>query len=169
VTILATRVHARQPRPAFKCRTCERQFNRLTGTPLARLRHEAKLPFFVRLLSQQLSYAQAAERLGVDYTAVANWCAKFRLWLRQIDPTGQWESRARLGVKSKPGVPCPRCGALAVRFHGFDSDSGERRLSCSACRAVFLLREVGDSLQLVAGYDPAIASGRLDESDAFTD
>lgn len=163
-TLLAVRVHARLPRPTFLCRQCRRRYNRLTGTPLARLRHEQKLMEFARLLSQQISYAQAAERLEVDYSAIANWTARFRQWLLQLDPTGAWESRVRIGVKPKPDVPCPRCGVREVRFHGFDSQSGERRLSCSICNAVFQLRVVADALELVEAYDPAIASGRLQPS-----
>jgi transposase-like protein len=160
-TILASRPHARMPRPTFRCRDCGRCYNRLTGTPLARLRHEDKLLAFARLLSQQISYAQAAARLDVDYTAIANWVAKFRLWLLQIDPSGEWESRVRIGVKPRPDAPCPRCGVRAVRFHGFDSQTGERRMCCASCRAVFPLIAIGEALELVEAYDPAIASGRL--------
>ena len=160
-TILAARPHARMPRPTFLCYDCGRRYNRLTGTPLARLRHETKLLAFARLLSQQISYAQAAKRLEVDYTAIANWTAKFRLWLLLIDPSGEWESRVRIGLKPRPDVSCPRCEAREVRFHGFDSQTGDRRLSCKSCHAVFPLLEVGKALKVVEAYDPAISSGRL--------
>ncbi len=161
-TLLASRVHARLPRPAFLCRTCNRRYNRLTGTPLARLRHENKLIEFARLLSQQISYAQAADRLEVDYSAIANWSARFREWLWQLDPTGAWESRVKIGLKPKPDVMCPRCSVRSVRLYGFDSQSGERRLSCTSCHSVFPFRDVGE-ITMVEAYDPAIASGRLVE------
>jgi transposase-like protein len=80
LTILAGRPHARMPLPAFQCNSCSRRFNRLTGTPLARLRHADKLFEFVRLLSSQMSYKEAAEILKVDYSAIANWGEKFRTW-----------------------------------------------------------------------------------------
>lgn len=160
-TMLAGRPHARLPRPTFLCRSCKRRFNRLTGTPLARLRHGSKLLAFVRLLSQQLSYAQAAERLEIDYTAVANWSAKLRLWLLQLDPSGEWESRVRLGLKPRPIAKCPRCGGTSIRFFGFNAESGERQLNCDSCKAVFRLTDVEGNIEFDVEYDPAIASGRL--------
>ncbi|MHC6083262.1 hypothetical protein ACYT85_08490 [Ralstonia solanacearum] len=39
--------------PKFACHGCGRHFNRLVGTPLARLTHKDALPGFIRLLSQQ--------------------------------------------------------------------------------------------------------------------
>src|ERR1700674_3292515 len=62
---------ARMPMPTFQCNSCRRRFNRLTGTPVARLRHPDKLYKFVPLLSRQMSYKEAAEILQVDYSAVA--------------------------------------------------------------------------------------------------
>jgi transposase-like protein len=88
LTTLISRPHARMPMPTFRCTACLRQFNRLTGTPLARLRHADKLFKFVRLLSCQISYKEAAEILQVDYSAIANWAEKFRTWLLQLDPSG---------------------------------------------------------------------------------
>ncbi len=161
-TALAGRAHARMPRPSFLCQRCGKKFNRLTGTALARLRHERKAREFVRLLSQQLSYAQAAERLGVDYSAIANRCAKFRLWLLQLDPDGHWENRVRLGLKPRLVGNCPRCGSPTMRFHGFASSSGERRVRCTSCKSVSALRTMSDAgMQLVTACDPAIESGRL--------
>ena len=162
-TFLVGQAHARMPRPSFMCRLCQKRFNRLTGTPLARLRHEDKLPAFVRLLSQQLSYAQAARRLSVDYSAIANWVAKFRLWLFQLDPSGKWESRVRLGIKPRPVTPCLRCASTTVRFSGFDSQAGHRRLSCDTCGAIFPLNKVADNqVDIVVTYDPAMATGGLE-------
>ena len=42
------------------------------GTPLARLRQADQLYEFVRLLSCQMSYKEAAEILQVDYSVIAN-------------------------------------------------------------------------------------------------
>ncbi len=161
-TALAGRAHARMPRPSFLYQSCGKKFNRLTSTPLARLRHERKALEFVRLLSQQLSYAQAAERLDVDYTAIVNWCAKFRLWLLELDPGGHWESRVRRGLKPKLVGNCPRCCFPTMRLHGFDSSSGERRVRCASCKSVSALRTMPNAgIQLVTAYDPAIEFGRL--------
>lgn len=160
-TLLATRAHTRCPRPSFKCRRCKRRFNRLTGTPLARLRHEDKLYAFVPFLSQQVSYAEVAEILEVDYSAIANWAARFREWLLVLDATGTWEKRVRIGIKPRPAGTCPRCSGTKIRLHGFETDSGGRRLRCESCSVTFQLKEVADSVTLVVAYDPALASGRL--------
>jgi transposase-like protein len=51
--------------PAFLCLACKRQFNRLTGTPLANMKKRepaSTLMAFAAMLSQQMPYAAAAER-----------------------------------------------------------------------------------------------------------
>jgi transposase-like protein len=101
-TILSTRPHARLPMPAFRCNSCGKGFNRLTGTPLARLRHADKLPQFIRLLSCQMSYKQATELLEVDYSAVANWAEKFRNWLFAY--SAESDRRFRLKVTGESGA-----------------------------------------------------------------
>jgi transposase-like protein len=161
LTILAGRPHARMPMPAFQCNSCSRRFNRLTGTPLARLRHADKLFEFVRLLSSQMSYKEAAEILKVDYSAIANWAEKFRTWLLELDPSGAWEARARLGIKPRPLVPCPICG----------KDTHVRSVVltrvvaladwCVACLVTWALSttqgEEGLPLQTAVAYDPRVS------------
>ena len=137
-TCLLSRPHPRMPMPSFRCGSCSRIFNRLTGTPLARLRHADRLYDFVRLLSAQMSYKEAGEILEVDYSAIANWAEKFRTWLLQLDPTGAWESRVRLGIKPRPVMACPKCGRdSASRFFGFADDNHTRRLICQSCGVTF--------------------------------
>ena len=152
------------PMPAFRCNACRHRYNRLTGTPLARLRHADKLPEFVRLLSCQMSYKEAAEILEVDYTAVANWAEKFRTWLLALDPSGRWEARVRLGLKPRPLIACPKCGQEDdVRLAGFHDD-GTRRLACRACDITFALptEERGsDPLPMAVAYDPLVTRERL--------
>jgi hypothetical protein len=135
--------------PAFRCASCSRTFNRLTGTPLARLRHADTLYAFVKLLSFQMSYMEAGEILQVDYSAIANWAEKLRAWLLQLDPTGAWESRVL--AESKDGVtiqagnqtaPGRRLFPMRQRrrhpgFFGFADDGRTRRLTCLACRITF--------------------------------
>jgi transposase-like protein len=169
LTILAGRPHARMPMPAFQCNSCSRRFNRLTGTPLARLRHADKLFEFVRLLSSQMSYKEAAEILKVDYSAIANWAEKFRTWLLELDPSGGWEARARLGIKPRPLVPCPICGKdTRVRFFGFHQDSRTRRLMCRACLVTWALSttqgEEGLPLPTTVAYDPRVSRLRRDRT-----
>jgi transposase-like protein len=164
-TILLGRPHARMPMPAFRCESCSKTFNRLTGTPLARLRHAEKLYGFVRLLSSQMSYKEAAEILQVDYTAIANWAKKLRAWLMQLDPTGAWESRVRLGIKPRPIGDCPQCGKnTAIRFFGFADDARTRRLSCGFCRMTFTVPKANVGryeVKTEVAYDP-VARARLE-------
>ena len=160
LTILSIRPHARLPMPAFRCNACGKGFNRLTGTPLARLRHANKLPQFIRLLSCQMSYKQATEVLEVDYSAVANWAEKFRAWLLLLDPTGAWEARVRLGIKPRPLIACPACGDdQSIRFAGFYDESGARRLACRSCNAIFKSPDAMQGTHFVESaiaYDPIV-------------
>ncbi|WP_098495034.1 DUF746 domain-containing protein [Collimonas sp. PA-H2] len=157
-TGLASRPHARLPLPSFLCRTCRlRQFNRVTGTPLMRLR-AAKLPAFIHLLSQQMSYAEAMRRLGVDYTAVENWTKKFRTWLLQLDPSGKWEARVRLGIKVRPHIQCPYCG-LEGEKHFSAFLVGQRAIRCPDCNRRFGLKNAETMIQKPAElkifYEPS--------------
>ena len=106
-----------------------------------------------------MSYKEACEILQVDYSAIANWAEKFRAWLLQLDPTGVWESRVRLGIKPRPVIACPRCGQdNAIRFFGFADDGRTRRLTCRTYRITFQAPKdnVGrHNVKIVVAYDPA--------------
>ncbi|WP_211474682.1 DUF746 domain-containing protein [Collimonas humicola] len=143
-TELQQKPHARMTVPRFTCMTCRRTFNRIVGTPFVRLR-AAKLPLFIRLLSQQIPYEEAARRLGVSYTAIQNWTKKFRIWLLQRDPTGKWEKKVRLGIRARPHIRCPRCGADGEKHLDGYMPTGERRLYCPACGTAF---GIGDAERL---------------------
>lgn len=161
-TSLTQKAHTRSPRPAFYCGKCEKRFNRLTCTPLARLRHAEMMPAFVRLLSQQLPYEEACRRLGVDYKAIANWTKKFRLWLLQLDPSGRWEAKVLLGIKTRAYIQCPRCGAEGEKQFLGGSDHSGRRLICTMCDTTFSVRDAERLMQqrvrLQVVYDP----GKID-------
>ena len=49
----------------YKCRSCNRTFNALTGTPLARLRQKAKWLAQAEVLRDGITVTQAAKRLKV--------------------------------------------------------------------------------------------------------
>jgi transposase-like protein len=103
--------------PFFHCGGCRHRFNRLTGTPLARLRLEDKVETFFNLASQQVSVAEAARRLAIKSETVRHWSIQTRLWLLALDPQGDWERRVQLGVRyavmpggepapARPGCKC---------------------------------------------------------------
>ncbi|WP_158229210.1 DUF746 domain-containing protein [Collimonas sp. PA-H2] len=160
-TILAARPRANEPKPSFFCKTCDRRFNRLTGTPLARLRYAELMPAFFRLLSQQLPYEDAARRLNVYVPLIRNWAKKIRQWLLQLDPSGEWEAKVRLGIKLRPHLRCPRCDVPGEkRFFGRDAVHG-RKLLCPACNTSFSVKDAERLLQqkvrLEVLYDPGKA------------
>jgi transposase-like protein len=133
--------------PAFLCLTCKRQFNRLTGTPLANMSKRepaSTLMAFAAMLSQQMPYAAAAEKLGLHVMVVSRWTRRMRAWLLQLDPTGHWEAKVRLGVRPPDSVAkCPSCGHTGpVTFLGFvpaERVHGERmrQCRCGVCCGVF--------------------------------
>jgi len=100
--------------PQFLCRACGRRFNRLTGTPMARLRPEGKLRAFFGLASRHWSIAEAARHLGVGADTVHHWSLQTRLWLLQLDPSGAWERRVQLGVHYRIGPQGDPAEAEAV-------------------------------------------------------
>ena len=67
--------------PEFTGHGCGRHFNRLVGTPLARLVRKDALLAFVRLLSPQHPLAAAIHELKLDERVARQWVEKFRAWL----------------------------------------------------------------------------------------
>ena len=129
--------------PEFTCHGCGRHFNRLVGTPLARLVRRDALPGFVRLLSQQRPLADAIHELKLDERVARQWVEKFRAWLLRLDPTGRYEGMVRLGLKpTAPAQYCPRCDAVRdVAFHGYVQGSSHlpyekrvRQFRCKTCQ-----------------------------------
>ncbi len=115
--------------PQFHCHGCHRRFNRLTGTPMARLRPEDKLRAFFALISLPVSPAEAARKLAIQSETVAHWSLQIRLWLLALEPEGNWERRVRLGVRyavvpaSVLNAPVPATFACRCALIGHDSPS----------------------------------------------
>lgn len=61
----------------YRCRTCRRSFNALTGTPLARLRMKGKWLDQAAALRDGLTIHEAAERLGVNPKTAFLWRHRF--------------------------------------------------------------------------------------------
>lgn len=61
----------------FRCRDCEKCFNALTGTPLARLRRKERWFDYSRALIEGLTVRKAAERCGVAKTTSFRWRHRF--------------------------------------------------------------------------------------------
>jgi len=92
--------------PMFECQTCRRYFSRTAGTPLGE-KHLKKLDLFVSLLSQPISCLEAGKRMGSLPDDIGERVKVWRAWLLQLDPTGQWERRVRLGGRRTELAPTP--------------------------------------------------------------
>lgn len=104
--------------PQFHCHRCQRRFNRLTGTPMARLRpQESKVLAFFSLASQPIPVAEAARRLGINPETVVRWSIQTRLWLLELDPQGSWEQRVHLAVRYAV-LPADRPGSAPLTTLG---------------------------------------------------
>ena len=86
-------------RPLFRCKACTRIYSRLIGTPFENRRYLAKQDVLIPLLSQPLSFADAGERLGSLPHDVKRRVLTLRNWLLELDPSGHWERRVRLGSR----------------------------------------------------------------------
>lgn len=146
--LTALRARARGPQqPVFMCNGCRRQFNRRTGTALARLTRRDALRPFVRLLSWQAPYQVAVQRLEVDERIISAWVSKFRRWTRELDPTGRMEARIRLGIRPPPAnTDCPHCHSTQPKqFAGFATRRRHqshrmRQARCPSCDFIFPIR-----------------------------
>jgi transposase-like protein len=70
----------------YKCRTCGKTFNALTGTPLARLRHRGKWLEQARALANGLTVHRAAEFLHVAPSTAFRWRHRFLAVPRGVKP-----------------------------------------------------------------------------------
>ena len=61
----------------YRCKDCQRTFNALTGTTMARLRKKELWEEYSQALSESLSLAKAAERCGIDRTTAFRWRHRF--------------------------------------------------------------------------------------------
>ena len=61
----------------YKCLSCARTFNALTGTPLTRLRKRDRWLSFARSLAASESVRAAAARAGIDPSASFRWRHRF--------------------------------------------------------------------------------------------
>ena len=71
----------------FRCRDCEKCFNALTGTPLARLRRKECWLDYSQALIEGLTIRDAAARCGVDKTTSFRWRHRFLTDLAELKAT----------------------------------------------------------------------------------
>ncbi len=64
-------------KPRYRCTSCRKTFNPLTGTPLAGLHHRDRWPDQAQALIAGETVAKAAERCKVAYTTALRWRHRF--------------------------------------------------------------------------------------------
>lgn len=57
----------------YRCRSCKKTFNALTGTPLAFLKKRSKLAAYGQAMVDGLSLRKAAKRVGINLTTAFDW------------------------------------------------------------------------------------------------
>ena len=73
-------------KPRYRCATCARTFNPVTGTPLAGLHYPERWPDQAQALIAGETIAKAARRCGVDYTTAFRWRHRFLAALNHDKP-----------------------------------------------------------------------------------
>lgn len=61
----------------YRCISCKRTFNALTGTPLSRLRHKDKWLSYLRALKESLTVRKAATQVGLNRKTSFRWRHRF--------------------------------------------------------------------------------------------
>ncbi|RQZ67412.1 DUF746 domain-containing protein [Burkholderia sp. Bp9004] len=149
--------------PGYFCHACRRSFNRLTGTPFARLRNQAKVGGLIPLLSRQTTLTQVTERVGISYEGILSWLLAFRRYVLEIDPSGAWEARIRLGMHALPHAQCVRCGFEGGFFSGGFDAQRRRRIRCPQCgrhRLLDVTQREGQALEAVVVRDSIVPAVR---------
>lgn len=145
-THLSSRPRASAALPSFHCRGCTRYFTRVTRTPIANMLRKDMLFAFLPWLSQHRPLTHAAAEFGTSPEVIKAWVGRFRVWLLELDPSGRYEQRVRLGLKVPwPVLPCPHCLTEApAKPHGFKRTRTQsalmlrRRLfRCTGCNRFF--------------------------------
>lgn len=70
----------------YRCRSCSKTFNVLTGTPLARLRHKNQWLSYIEQLLSSRTVRQAACATGVHRNTSFRWRHRFLAWVKNDRP-----------------------------------------------------------------------------------
>ena len=70
----------------YRCISCQRTFNALTGTPLARLRHKNKWLNYLKAIAESLPIRKAAAMVGLNRKTSFRWRHRFLTWIASDHP-----------------------------------------------------------------------------------
>ena len=115
-------------KPRYRCTSCRKTFNPLTGTPLAGWHHQDRWPDQAQALIAGETVAKAAERCKVAYTTAFRW--RHRFLSRSI-----WTSRRAcrgLSRRTRPSSSNPSRASAAICRE--QRASGAARPTSGVCR-----------------------------------
>ena len=106
----------------YMCKTCERTFNALTGTPLAHLHKRELWLDYARALVEGVSLRKAAWRVGVHLETSFRWRHRFLAAARNNKAcalTGIVEADETFILKSAKGFHIQNVNGYMSRFKGW--------------------------------------------------
>lgn len=70
----------------YRCRSCRRTFNALTGTPLTRLRHKSSWLSYLQCVLDSATVRTAASEVGIHRNTSFRWRHRFLAWAKNDRP-----------------------------------------------------------------------------------
>jgi transposase-like protein len=134
----------------YRCQSCARTFNGLTGTPLARLRLKQHwLAYFDCLRDPACTVRSAAEKVGVHANTSFRWRHRFLQWAKLDRPdklAGIVEADETFVLESEKGEKRPQ---RAPRKRG--GVAGKRGISAELVNIVVARDRGGQTIDFIAG------------------
>jgi transposase-like protein len=117
----------------YKCRSCGKHFNQLTGTPLAKLRMKGRWLDFSECLRNGLSVRKSAEETGIDKKTAFRWRHRFLKNANEIKAdklngvVENLETKFKYSEKGAKVVMCPE--RIGTNVHVLTSINRNRFVS----------------------------------------
>ncbi len=143
----------------YRCMTCERTFNALTGTPLARLRHKHKWLSYLKAIKESLTIRKAADVVGLNRKTSFRWRHRFLTWIASDHPKslhGITEADETYLLESHKGS---RHLTRTPRKRG--GSASKRGLSREQVCILVARDRAGSTVDFVTGLGPVNASSLL--------
>ena len=144
----------------YRCNTCERGFNQLTGTPFARMSHPDKWGDFVSWRLCGLSLLRVSQKIGISHNACKMRDKKFLIIMQKRTPElYEWwinhQNRNDMSMSSlvfeqkkqfkawlqqiinQKERPCPKCHKKCGRLINVVINTERPQFYCEACRSSF--------------------------------
>ena len=138
----------------YRCKTCGKTFNALTGTPLARLRHKGRWLAYLQAMLESKTVRQAAAATGVHRNTSFRWRHRFLAWSKNDRPAhlcGITEADETYLLESEKGAR-PLKRKRAARQRG--AAATKRGISDEQVCVLIARDRMGQTLDFVTGNGP---------------